>query len=811
MVMTNTIQKVAVLGSGVMGSQIAAQIANAGVSVLLLDIVLADKPDRNFLAKAALEKMQKADPAPFMHPRAVKLVMPGNLDDDLAKLADVDWIVEAVLENPQVKSDLYKKIDAVRKAGSIISSNTSTIPLHVLTGGQSEQFAKDFLVTHFFNPPRYMRLIELVTGAQTRADAVTTVGDFIDRRMGKGIVVCKDSPGFIANRIGTFFMQAAINATLDLGLTVEEADAVCGKPMGVPKTGVFGLMDLVGLDLMPLIAKSFLATLPAEDEYRKIYRHPELFSKMIADGYTGRKGKGGFYRLAPSVAVDSSRTTGMEQTPAKKPEGGGKLKEAINLQTGAYAPAGKGKIPTLEAAGKDLRALCQTNDKIGQMAWRVLRQTLVYAASLVPQIADDVVSVDNAMKWGYNWEFGPFELLDKLGVEWFVARLQAEGCPVPDLLATAAALVPEAADAELSRSFYTIKNGKLHYLQRDGVYAPVKRAEGVLLLEDVQRASKPLLKNGSARLWDIGDGVACFEFRTKMNTVDPDLLALIQESVKFISADPAKWRGMVVYNEGKVFSAGANLGLAMFALNVALFQAMDQLIETGQQAYRSIRFAPFPTVGAPSNLALGGGCEILLNCAAVQAHAETYVGLVEVGIGVVPGWGGCTQMLVRAFGNKKRFGGPIPPIASVFETISMAKVSKSAADAVDLGYLRPTDGVTMNRDRLLYDAKQRVLELAKDYKAPEEARLGLTGKTGRAALNLAIDSFKLVGKALPHDVTVSKGLARVLTGGEMDFTGQVSESDILKLEYEEFARLVRLPETQARIEYMLVNGKPLRN
>jgi len=778
--MTNTIQKVAVLGSGVMGSQIAAQVANAGIPVLLLDIVLADKPDRNFLTKAALEKLQKADPAPFMHPKAAKLVSVGNLEDDLAKLADVDWIIEAVLENPQVKSDLYKKIDAVRKQGSVISSNTSTIPLAVLTGGQSEQFAKDFLITHFFNPPRYMRLLELVTGAQTRPEAVTLVSDFIDRRMGKGIVICKDSPGFIANRIGTFFMQAAINATLDYGLSVEEADAVCGKPMGVPKTGVFGLMDLVGLDLMPLIAKSFLATLPADDEYRKIYRNPELFSKMIADGYTGRKGKGGFYRL--------------------NTEGGGKVKEAINLQTGVYHPAGKTKLATLETAGKDLRALCLAEDKIGKMAWAVLQQTLCYAASLVPQIADDVVSVDNAMKWGYNWEYGPFELLDKLGTAWFAERLQAEGIAVPELLRIAA-----------GRNFYAVQNNTLQALQRDGVYAPIKHAEGVLLLADVQRASQPLLKNGSARLWDIGDGVACFEFRTKMNTIDPDLLGLLKESVKFLSADRAKWRGMVVYNEGKVFSAGANLGLAMFALNVALFQAVDQLIETGQQAYRAVRFAPFPTVGAPANLALGGGCEILLNCSAVQAHAETYVGLVEVGIGVVPGWGGCTQMLVRAFGNKKRFGGPIPPIASVFETISMAKVSKSAADAVDLGYLRPSDGITMNRDRLLYDAKQRVLELAKDYKAPEEAKLNLVGKTGRAALGLVIDGFRLIGKALPHDVTVAKALARVLTGGETDFTTQVSEADLLKLEQEEFARLVRLPETQARIEYMLANGKPLRN
>ncbi len=776
----SNIQKVAVLGSGVMGSQIAAQVANAGIPVLLLDIVLKDKPDKNFLARAALEKLQKMDPAPFMSSKAAKLVTPGNLEDDLPQLAEVDWIVEAVLENPQIKSDLYRKIDAVRKPGSIVSSNTSTIPLAVLTGGQSEQFAKDFLITHFFNPPRYMRLLELVLGPQTRHDAVLAVGDFIDRRMGKGIVRCKDTPGFIANRIGTFFMQAAVNATLDLGLTVEEADATLGKPIGVPKTGVFGLMDLVGIDLMPLIARSFLATLPEDDQYRKIFRDVPLFSKMINEGYTGRKGKGGFYRL--------------------NTEGGGKVKEAIDLKTGNYRTASKDKIPALESAGKDLRALCESQDKIGQLAWSVLKQTLHYAASLIPQIADDIVAIDNAMKWGYNWEYGPFELLDRLGTAWFTERLKAEGLPVPEMLRFAA-----------GRPFYKSDNGRLYYMEHNGYYAVVPRAEGVLLLEDVQRAAKPLLKNTSARLWDIGDGVACFEFRTKMNTIDPDLLTLLQDSVAFLAADRARWKGMVIYNEGKVFSAGANLGLAMFAINLALYPAIDKLIEQGQQAYRAVRFAPFPTVGAPSNLALGGGCEILLHCAAVQAHAETYTGLVEVGIGAVPGWGGCAQMLVRAFGNKKRFGGPIPPVAGVFETISLAKVSKSAAEAAEIGYLRPTDGISMNRDRLLHDAKQRVLELAKDYVPPEEAKLNLPGRSGRAALNLAIEGFRLLGKALPHDVTVSKALAGVLTGGDADFLAPLTEADILKLERDAFAALVRLPESQARIEYMLENGKPLRN
>jgi 3-hydroxyacyl-CoA dehydrogenase len=780
MVSVAAIEKVAVIGSGVMGSQIAAQIANAGCPVLLLDIVPAGASDRNQLAKAALARLAKTEPKPFMSEKAAKLVTAGNLEDDLEQLREVDWIIEAIVENPQIKRELYAKLDPVRKAGSVVSSNTSTIPLAVLLDGQSELFAQDFLITHFFNPPRYMRLLELVSGPAIRPEAVALVRDFCDRKLGKGVVDCKDTPGFIANRIGTYFIQTAVNAAYDHGLTVEEVDAICAKPMGLPKTGVFGLMDLVGLDLMPLIAKSFLATLPAEDDYRRIYRAPELFATMVKDGYTGRKGKGGFYRL--------------------NTENGNKIKEAIDLKTGTYRLASKDKIPTLEALGKDLRALCQTPDRIGRCAWDVLRQSLTYAAALVPLTAEDPAAIDAAMRWGYNWDFGPFELLDKLGVGWFVQRLEAEKLAVPTILKIAA-----------GRSFYRVENGRLQVLQLNGAYKDLTRPEGVLLLEDIQRASKPLLKNGSARLWDIGDGVACFEFRTKMNTIDPELLSLLQQSIGLLTTDRKRWRGMVIYNEGKVFSAGANLGLAMFAFNLALYPAVDKLIEQGQAVYRALRFAPFPTVGAPTNLALGGGCEILLHCAAVQAHAESYIGLVETGVGIVPGWGGCAQMLARAFASKKRLGGPIPPLAKVFETISLAKTSSSAAEAMQLGYLQPNDGISMNRDRLLYDAKQRVLALAQDYQPPQESHLALPGKTGQVALGLVIDGFRMLGKALPHDVVVSKTLARVLTGGDTDITRTVSEADILRLEREAFAQLTRLSATQARIEHTLATGKPLRN
>ncbi|MBV8061682.1 MAG: 3-hydroxyacyl-CoA dehydrogenase [Alphaproteobacteria bacterium] len=775
------IKKVAVIGSGVMGSQIAAHITNAGVPVVLLDIVLKDNPDKNFLTKSALEKLQKADPSPFMLPQNAKLITPGNLEDDLGKLADVDWVIEAVLENPQVKSDLYKKIDGVRKPGSIVSSNTSTIPLGALVSGQSEQFARDFLITHFFNPPRYMRLLELVTGVKTRPEAGELIRDFCDRNLGKGVVDCKDTPGFIANRLGVFFLQTAVNEAIAMDLTVEEVDAIFSKPVGMPKTAVFGLLDLIGIDLMPLIAKSFMATLPADDIYRKANIEHALITKMIADGYTGRKGKGGFYRMNKTET--------------------GKVKESINLKTGVYGVSEKTRLQTVENAGKNLRVLCEANDKIGQYTWRVLSAALGYAAALVPQIADTVVGVDTGMHLGFNWKYGPFELIDRLGAAWFAERLKKEGRPVPVLLEQAAA----------KGGFYRVENGRLDFLATDGAYRTVPRSAGVLLLEDVKRATKPITKNGSASLWDIGDGVACLEFHTKMNTIDPDTLAMVKKSVDVVAASAGKYKGLVVYNEADNFSAGANLGLALFALNIAMYGAIDDLIKKGQEAYQALRFAPFPTVAAPFGLALGGGCEITLHTSAVQAYAETYIGLVEVGVGVIPGWGGCAQMLGRAFANKKRFGGPIPPVSKVFEVVGMARVAKSAFDAQEVGYLRPTDGITMNRDRLLYDAKQRVLELAKDYKPPEPWTYNLPGPTGRAALNLALEGFRLLGKATPHDVTVSKSLASVLCGGDHDLTTPVTEQEVLAMEHREFLALVRTPETVARIDYMLKNGKPLRN
>ena len=762
-----------------MGSGIAAQIANAGVQVLLLDIVPPNGTDRSSIAKAALERLAKAEPAPLMSRSAAKLIKPGNIEDDLAQLADIDWIIEAVAERPDIKQGLYRRIGPFRKPGSILSSNTSTLPLKMLMAGMPESIRRDFCITHFFNPPRYMRLLEIIGSPETRPDVLTTIAAFGDEKLGKTVVRAKDTPGFIANRIGVFWIQVAVNATRELGLTVEEADAVMGKPIGAPKTGIFGLMDMVGLDLQPHVDASLRMALPKNDAYQSLSGDFPLLSKMIAEGYTGRKGKGGFYRLNTS--------------------GGKKIKESIDLKTGEYATSIPARLDSIDVAKAGLRALVTHKDRGGKFAWAVLSKMLAYAASLVPDIADNIMDIDLAMQTGFNWKRGPFEMMDQLGTSWFTEQLAAQGTAIPPLLAMAAA----------QGGFYkTASNGVLQ-LSTDGTHKPIARQSGTLLLSDIKRNSKPLAKNGSASVWDVGDGVACLEFHSKMNALDPDSLAMLMQALQITGKG---MRALVIHNEGENFSAGANIGLALFAANIGLWPSLDELVTQGQSAMRAVKYAPFPVVGAPSGMALGGGCEVLLHCAAVQAHAETYMGLVETGVGIVPAWGGCKEMLIRHTPGSRDPHGPMPGVMAAFEQISTAKVSKSAADAKDMKYLRASDGITMNRDRLLADAKARALKLVADgYKPPEPTQFHLPGPTARAALRLAIDGFALQGIALPHDVVVANHLANVLSGGTTDMQDITEEDQILALEKKAFMALVKTGPTLARMETILATGKPLRN
>lgn len=756
-----TIQKVAVLGSGVMGSGIAAHIANSGTPVLLLDIVPNGAEDRNVLANNAIEKLKKVKPAAISHPKKLKLITPGNLEDDLHKLADVDWIIEAVLEKLEVKHNVYQKIDKVRKAGSVVSSNTSTLPLHALVKGQSEQFRKDFLITHFFNPPRYMRLLEVVG----EADARKTIEQFADIKLGKGVVHCKDTPGFIANRIGIYWMMVGLLEAMRLGISVEEADAVMGKPLGFPKTGVFGLFDLVGIDLMPHIGKAMMQMLPESDAFRTMYQEPDLIKKMIADGYTGRKGKGGFYRMN-------------EQ----------KKKEAIDLKTGEYAPAKRPQLESVEVAKEGLQKLMEHKDIGGQYAWAVMSKTLSYAASLIPEISDDIVSVDKAMKTGFNWKYGPFELIGKLGVAWFTQKLEDE---------------PKILTAANGRKLYD----GVQYMTLEGNYAPIQRGAGVLLLSDIKYGKKPITKNGSASLWDMGDGIACLEFTSKMNSIDPDILTMMMKSVEVVKGG---FQGMVIGGDGENFSVGANLGFMLYATNLAAWKMISDVIKQGQQAMMGLKYAPFPVVSALHGMALGGGCETILHSNAVQAHLESYPGLVEVGVGLIPGWGGCKEMIWRNVAEDG-VGGAMPGISKAFEMIATAKVAESAEFAKEMGILRNTDKITMNRERLLADAKATCLQMADGYEAPAQSTRRLPGRSGATALNMAVDNFVASGVATPHDAFIARKLAVVLTGGDADQTDELTEQHLLDLEHNVFMELVKHPDTLARIDHMLNTGKPLRN
>jgi 3-hydroxyacyl-CoA dehydrogenase len=770
--MSYEIKKAAVIGAGTMGSGIAAHIANAGVPVILMDLPQSGLGKKNALAEAAIERMQKTEPAAFMSSNAVKLVTASNTDD-LDKLKDCDWIVEAVIEKLDVKQDIYQRLEKILKPGTIVSSNTSTIPMSKLLEGRGIEFRKNFFITHFFNPPRYTRLLEIVSSRESDKNSLEKLYDFAEIALGKGVVFCKDSPGFIANRIGTFWLQKAMIEAYQRDLKIEEVDLLFSKPMGIPKTGVFGLIDLVGLDLIPLINQSMLSSLPKDDWFHQNTQDIPVVQKLIDEGYTGRKGKGGFYRL----------TSG----------NGKKIKESVDLKTGEFHKSEKIKLQAIDLAKDKLTVLLSYPDKYGEYAWCVLSQTLCYAALIVDQIADDIWAIDRAMKWGYNWKYGPFELLDRIGVSWFIAKLKQEGRPIPPLI-----------EAVGDGSFYQIVQGKLHYYTRDG-YQPIVRREGVLLLEDIKRVSKPIAKNASAALWDIGDGVACLEFKSKMNSLDPEIMKMIRQSIDIVSNN---YKALVIYNEGSNFSAGANLGLALFAANLGLWPLIEQMVKEGQDSYMALKYAPFPVIGAPSGMAVGGGCEILLHCDALVAHAESYIGLVEVGVGIVPAWGGCKEMLRRWVENKKRPGGGMVAVAKVFEMIGTAKVAKSAYEAREMLILGDNDRIVMNRDHLLASAKECALKLAQNYQPPQPIKLNLPGGAARVSLNMAVKAMTKVGKATPYDEEITKKLAYILSGGD---EGECSEEEILTMEREAFTSLIRNTKTLARMEHILETGKPLRN
>ena len=763
-----------------MGAGIAAHCANAGCEVLLLDIV-KEGGDRSAIAKAAVQQMAKSNPEMLMHKGNVKLISAGNIEDDLDKLSEADWVIEVIVENLGIKTSLYASMSEHIGPDTIVSSNTSTLPRSELVEGMSSGMTSRFLITHFFNPPRYLPLLEVVTSPEVDDSVTERLCSFADERLGKRVIMCNDTPGFIGNRLGVYFIQRAFKATIDHGFTVEQADAMLGRPLGIPKTAVFGLMDLVGIDRSVHVIESLISHLPEDDPFHDIVGTGEdIIQEMIADGYTGRKGKGGFYRL--------------------NKEGGKRVKEARDLTTGEYAPADrKAAFPSARMGKQGLGPLMDYPDEGAAFVSDILLDSLAYAAHLVPDVTDDVHSIDSAMKAGFNWKRCPFEMMDSIGAASMGERLEASGRSVPPFLTT-------AAD---NGGFYSIEDGEIQRLSPDGSMVAVDRPESTLTVADLKRRGKPLKRNGSASIWDMGDEILLVEYHSKMNAMDPMNIEMLVNAVDL--AESEGWKGIVIGNDGSNFCAGANLGLVLFAVNLAAWKDVEDFIAAGQDTYQAVKYCEVPVVAASAGMCLGGGAEVLMHCDAIQSHAESYIGLVEVGVGIIPAWGGCKELMgrLRDFGLVSE--GPMGPVMKAFEYIGTAQVAKSAEQARSMGFLGPSDGITMNRDRLLADAKARALELSSGYEPPEPRTYNLPGPTGRTALELAVRDLALSGQATPHDVVVTNELAWILSGGDTDMTETTEEDDILTMEREAIGRLGRHEDSLARMEHMLETGKPLRN
>ena len=778
--MSSPIERVAVIGSGVMGAGIAAHAANAGCRVLLLDIV-KEGGDRSAIANAAIKQMAKSNPEMLTHPRNASLISAGNIEDDLDKLSEVDWVIEVIVENLGKKRSLYASMAEHIGPETIVSSNTSTLPRAELVAGMPSDMTSRFLITHFFNPPRYLPLLEVVTSSEVSDSVTERLCSFADERLGKRVIMCNDTPGFVGNRLGVYFIQRAFKATIDHGFTIEQADAMLGRPLGIPKTAVFGLMDLVGIDLSVHVIESLVSHLPEDAPFHDIVgTGEEIIQTMIEEGYTGRKGLGGFYRL--------------------NKEGGKRVKEARNLTTGEYTPANrKAAFPSARMGKQGLGPLMDYPDEGAAFVSDILLDSLSYAAHLVPDVTDDIYSIDSAMKAGFNWKAGPFQMMDSVGVASMVERLEASGRSVPDFLRTAAE----------NGGFYSIEDGEIQRLAPDGSMVTVERPESTLTVADLKRRGKPLKRNGSASLWDMGDEVLLVEYHSKMNAVDPFIVEMLVDAVDL--AESEGWKGIVIGNDAQNFCAGANLGLVLFAVNLAAWNDVEDFIQAGQDAYSLIKYCEIPVVAAPGGLCLGGGAEILMHCDSQVAHCESYIGLVEVGVGIIPAWGGCKELMGRLRDFELVEEGPMPPVLKAFEYIGTAQVAKSAEQARSMGFLAPDDRITMNRDRLLADAKARALELSEGYEPPEPRPYNLPGPSGRTALELAVKDLAKSGQATPHDVVVTNELAWILSGGDTDMTETVDEDDILAMEREAINRLGRHEDSLARMEHMLETGKPLRN
>ena len=809
------INKVAVLGAGTMGARIAAHFANAGVPSYLLDIVPpdADAPARNKIAAAGLEAARKSKPAAFMDPSLARLVTVGNFEDDLKKLAEVDWIIEAVVENLDLKRGLLRKVEAIRKPGTIITTNTSGLPVGKIAEGFSADFRRSWFGTHFFNPPRYMRLLELIPTPDADRALIDTVSQFCDVRLGKGVVLAKDTPNFIGNRIGTFSVLNVVRIMQEMDLSVEDVDALTGQAVGWPKSATFRTIDLVGLDVLGHVVGNMTANVHDE---RSDLGLPDFFSQMIQRKWLGDKTKGGFYK--------------------KVKTGDGKEDErmALDWKTLEYRPRQKPKFAALDMAknieenGARLRMLLgfegsgpQKGDKAGAFLWAALSDLWTYAANRVPEISDSIVEIDRAMRLGFNWELGPFELWDAAGVEATVVRMKKEAKPVAANL--------EKLLAAGRKSWYSddpkSTSGRTYFDLATNTMQPVEVPAGVWSVTVAKKANGVVKKNSGASLVDLGDGVGGIEFHSKMNSLGADIISLILQTLK--PGGPGdNFDAFVITNDATNFSVGANLMLLLMSVQEEEWDDVDLAIRQFQGMTQAIKFSAKPVVSAPFGLCLGGGTEISLHAAARQPHAELYTGLVEVGVGLLPGGGGCKEMLLRAIGGAVAARGGkgsgdalagsiemLEALKRAFETIATAKVATSAHEARGLGFLNDGDHITMNRERVLSDAKARALELVRAGYEPPIPRTDIPapGENLLATLKMGVHMMRQADYVTDYEVKLGGKIAEVLCGGKVTPGTPVSEQYILDLEREGFKSLCGEKKTQERIQYTLKTGKTLRN
>ncbi|PLX40670.1 MAG: 3-hydroxyacyl-CoA dehydrogenase [Deltaproteobacteria bacterium] len=799
------IRKAAVLGAGVMGAAIAAHLANANIPTLLLDIVPGEPNEdekkkgldlqspavRNRFAAGGIAKALKAQPAAFSHKKNAKLVTPGNFEDDLDKLADVDWVVEAVVERMDIKVSLFEKVATHLKPGALLTTNTSGLSVNEMAAAIPEELKGRFFGTHFFNPPRYMHLLEIIPADTTDTAAMEEFAEFAEFSLGKGIVYAKDTINFIANRIGVFSMLYTGVAMEKHGLNIEAVDALTGKPFARPKSATYRTADLVGLDVLAHVAKNQYDGAP-DDEHRDVFKLPAYLNKLLETGQLGMKSGGGFYKRA-------------------KDESGKKVTLVLDPATGEYRPKEKVKFPVLEELKqideptKRVAALIRDKSAAGKFSWDVIAETLLYAARRIPAVSADVVSIDRALRWGFGWEVGPFEIWDGIGVKKSVEKMLADGRDVPEGV--------KALAASENPTFY-IKNGLdtqvWNMVEQKHEELPARK--NVTILSDLKAAGRVLYSNAEASIIDLGDRVACLEFHSKMNAIGGGIMTAIQKAT---SDNGLNYDALVVGNQGENFSVGANLMLILFVALEGELDAINAMVAAFQNGTMSLKYSPVPVVAAPFGRVLGGGAEVCLHSHRVQASLESYMGLVEVGVGLVPGGGGTKEFALRTMAGYPGSGAdPFPFIRNAFETIAMAKVSFSAHEAQGLGFLRPGDRISMNAEHLIDDAKRSAIDLLESGWTPlvkETATIKALGRDGLGNFRSVLHNMKSGKFISEHDELVATKVATILCGGDIEAGTEVTEQYLLDLERRAFIELCAERKTLERIQHILKTGKPLRN